>query len=301
MIRLLCALLLITGALLPLSVSASPTPSPRLDTLLAKPPNGFAELSQATFHGRFDAHDYAASYQSKAADAENVMTRNGFVDGYGMTWGQQSSGHILLEFVIAFEGGSGARTWLAYEEASDKSHPQYQHSNTVAGIDPYYGVHLVDASAHLVIDGFSFVKGNDMFGVGFVSPRDDVLSLATTQVRSQYDSAPNETIPRAQWPENASPQSDVSRLAMVDLARALGVVVILAFIAGVGGLLVGRVRRSRRPRMSPDGKQWWDGKRWIDSLYEPPPFAERTADGAYWWDGQYWRPVPTAQPPAGGR
>jgi hypothetical protein len=291
----------IAAALLPLSVSASPTPSPRLDTLLAAPPNGFTELSPATLHGRFDAHDYAASYQSKAADAEDAMRRDGFVDGYGMTWLQKSTGHVLVEFVIAFEGGRGAKSWLDYEEAPDKSHPQFQHSNTIAGIDPYYGVHLVDASAHVVIDGFSFVKGNDMFGVGFVSTKDDVLSQATTQVRSQYDSAPNETIPRAQWPENIS-QSDANDLAKVlDLARILGVVLILAFIVGVGGLVVGRVRRSRRPRMSPDGNHWWDGKRWIESVNEPPPFAERTADGAYWWDGQYWRPVATAQPPTSGR
>jgi hypothetical protein len=46
---------------------------------------------------------------------------------------------------------------------------------------------------------------------------------------------------------------------------------------------------------------WWDGKNWIDSMYVPPPFAERTSDGAYWWDGSVWRPVPAAQPPPSGQ
>jgi hypothetical protein len=285
---------MIAAALLPLTVSASPTPSPRLDTLLSPPPSGFAEVSTAKLHGRFDANEYASGYQSKAADAEDTMRRNGFVDGYAMTWMQQSTGHVLIEFVIAFSGGHGAKNWLAYEEASDKSHAEYQHSNSVAGIGQYYGAHLVDSAARFVVDGFSFVKGNDMFGVGFVSPKDDVLSLATAQVRRQYDSAPNETSPHAQWPEAVS-QGDT-----VDVARILGIVLILVFVVlvvGIGGLVVGRMLQSRRPRMSPDGNQWWDGKRWIESSYIPPPFAARTSDGAYWWDGQFWRPVPAAQAP----
>lgn len=213
--------------------------------MLAAPPTGFTELIPAKFHGQFTAHDYAATYESKAADAENTMRRNGFVDGFGVTWVQESTGHILIEFVIAFEGGNGARNWLAYEEASDKSHMEYQHSNSMAGIGPYYGVHLVDPFTHVVIDGFTFVKGNDMFGVGFASTKDDVLSLASTQVRSQYDFAPKETTPSAQWPENAS-KNDFN-----DLARILAVMLIVALVAGVGTLVVARVRS--RPRMETTG------------------------------------------------
>ena len=290
--RLLCALAVIAAALLPIAASAYPVPSPGLERVLAAPPTGFTELIQAKFHGRFTAHDYAATYDSKAADAEDAMRRNGFVDGFGVTWVQESTGHTLIEFVIAFEGGNGARSWLAYEEASIKSHMEYQHANSMAGIGPYYGVHLVDPFTQIVIDGFTFVKGNDMFGVGFASAKDDALSLATTQVRSQYDFAPKETIPSAQWAENAS-KNDFN-----DLARILAVVLIVALVAGVGTLVVARVRS--RPRMSPDGNHWWDGKQWIDSSHAPPPFAKRTADGVYWWDGLSWRPVAqTVQPPTG--
>jgi hypothetical protein len=153
----------------------------------------------------------------------------------------------------------------------------------------------VDPFTHLVMDAFYFVKGNDMFGVGFASTKDDVLSLATKQVKSQYEFAPKETIPRVQWPENAS-QSDFN-----DLVRILGTVLFLALVAGIGALVVAHVRRSR-PRISPGGDRWWDGKRWVDSLSATPPFAERTADGAYWWDGSSWRPVPqTVPPPETGR
>lgn len=285
--RLLCALPTIAAALLPIAASAYPVPSPSLETVMAAPPAGFIELIPARLHGRFTAHDYAVTYESQAAEAENTMLRNGFVDGFGVTWIQESTGHVLLEWVIAFEGGRGARNWLAYEKAADKGDPHYQHSNFMAGIDPYFGVHLADAST--VVDGFTFVKGNDIFGVGFASTKDDVLSLATAQTRSQYDFAPKETIPRTQWPENAS-KSDFN-----DLARILGVVLILALVVGVGTLVVVRARRSR-PRISPDGNHWWDGKNWIDSQHGPPPFAERTADGAYWWDGLNWRPVPQTVP-----
>jgi hypothetical protein len=286
----------ISVALLPLSVSAFASPFPSLDTLLVAPPVGFTEQNLGTLHGRFTAHDYAATYHERAVDAEHALGHDGFVDGYTVTWIQQSTGHFLIEWVIAFEGGKGARSWLAYEEASDRSEPTYQHSNFISGIGPYYGVHHADASTQVILDGFTFVKGNTMFGVGFASTRgDDVLALATAQVRNQYAAAPNQTIPQAQWPENANPRD------FIDLARILVVVITLALTVGIGVLVVGRVRQSRLPRLSPDGNHWWDGEHWIDSMYVPPPFAERTSDGAYWWDGSIWRPVPAAQPPPSGQ
>jgi hypothetical protein len=295
----------IAALFLPVGAFAAPTPSPSLDGLLAAPPAGYTAVTSGSFHGRFTARDYAASYKETAIAAQGVLERDGFVDGYGLTWSQRSTGRVLLEFVIAFKGGIGATDWLAYEKASDLSHPEFKHADTVAGIGSYYGVHLVSSSPSFIADAFSFVKGNDMFGVGFISPKDDVASLAATQVKLQYDSAPDATVPVAQWPENAASPQTAGAFDLggtVKTVLILTVILVVIFSVAAGVVLMVRRTRPLAPvpavsgptlnQMSPDGNQWWDGHRWIDSSVEPPPFAQRTDDGAYWWDGFSWRPVP---------
>jgi hypothetical protein len=236
--KLLCAGVAVMAAFGPISVSAAPSPSPALGTLLAAPPAGYTQLAGATFHGQFSAGAYAEQYQSSSLEAGVALIQDGFVDGYGMTWIQRSTGRVLLEFVIAFVGGKGANSWLGYEEKSDKISAGYAHPDTLAGIDPYYGVHLVLTSPRSYADAFSFVKGNDMFGVGFVSAKDDVLKLATSQTKTQYGSAPVETIPKAKWPEN----NKFSRGTINILAVVIGGVIALVLIAGVARLVVGRLR-----------------------------------------------------------
>jgi hypothetical protein len=45
----------------------------------------------------------------------------------------------------------------------------------------------------------------------------------------------------------------------------------------------------QRPQMSPDGRYWWDGDRWI------------TLDGRYWWKGEQWIAAPGSDgPPVAG-
>jgi hypothetical protein len=289
----------------PAGAIADATPSPTLDGLLAAAPAGYTAAATGSFHGRFTARDYASSYKETAVAAQGVLERDGFVDGYGLTWTQPSTGHVLLEFVIAFKGGTGAKDWLAFEKDSDLSHPEFKHAITAAGIDPYYGVHLVSTSPAFVADAFSFVKGNDMFGVGFVSAKDDVLSLATTQVATQYGSAPDDTIPPSQWPENASSPQVGSSFDLAGIVRSVlipTIVLIVIFLVAAGVVLVVRRKRplASAPvnsgptlnQMSADGNQWWDGRRWVESSIEAPPFAQRTDDGVYWWDGFSWRPVP---------
>lgn len=296
---------MVMAMLQPAGTLAAPTPSPGLDGLLAAPPAGYTAVTSGSFHGRFTASDYVAPYRETAQAALGVLQRDGFVDGYGLTWTQRSTGRVLVEFVIALEGGSGAKDWLAYEKASDLGHPEFKHADTVAGIDPYYGVHLVSTSPAFVTDAFSFVKGNDMFGVGFVSPNDDVASLASTQVKLQYDSAPASTIPPAQWPENATSPQTVSTFDLGGIVKTVLILtIILIAIFGVTAGVVMLVRRARPlaptpvvtgptlNQMSPDGNLWWDGQRWVDSSVEAPPFAQRTGDGAFWWDGFSWRAVP---------
>src|SRR5260370_9321607 len=94
-----------TLALAPMAAGASPTPNPSLDTVLAAPPGtGFSELTTSPLHGKFTAHDWATLSGSgtTATETENTLNHDGFVDGYGKTWAQASSGHALIEAVLAF-------------------------------------------------------------------------------------------------------------------------------------------------------------------------------------------------------
>jgi hypothetical protein len=223
-------------ALGPISASAAPTPSPALGSLLVAPPAGYTQLTTATLHGRFDVTTYASQYQSGNLLAEIALRQDGFVDGYGMTWIQRSSNRILLEFVIAFKGGKGANSWLGYEKASDENNPEYRHADTLGGIGTYYGAHLVFTSPTAFTDAFSFVKGNDMFGVGFVSAKDDVLKLAAAQTKSQYAAAPDQTIPKDQWPEVEQPKQTNF------LGAIIGAVLVLVLIGAAVRLVMVRRR-----------------------------------------------------------
>jgi hypothetical protein len=290
-------------AVAPLTVHASSSPNPSLDTVLAAPPTSdFAELATSPLHGKFTAHDWAmlSGNTSDAAQTESTLNKDGFVEGFGKTWAQASSGHALIEAVMAFRGGRGAHSALAGMEASDKSDTSYKKADIVTGITPYYGAHFVDSTNQVIEDFFAFVKGNDVFGIAFVSSKDDVLTDATRQIQTQYSSAPGATIPTSQWPENLSPASS---FPVALFGAGLG------FIVVVAGLVAFLVLRRRTPaqgayasfapalslQMSADGSYWWDGQAWRDAAHEAPPAAQRSTDGFYWWDGRTWRPVP--QPP----
>jgi len=226
--KLLYAVALI-AALAPISGLAAPSPSPALNGLLAAPPAGYKQLATGPFHGRFDATEYTQQYDSGQLQAGITLISDGFVDGYGMTWVQSSTHRVLIEFVIAFKGGKGAKSWLGFEAQADKASPGYQHSDSLTGIDAYYGAHLNLTAPAAVVDAFSFVKGNDMFGVGFVSPKNDVLKVATAQTKIQYAAAPDQTIPKASWPENAPSQRPQTNF----LGAIIGAVLVLVIIGGL--------------------------------------------------------------------
>lgn len=309
--RLIYALAISFLALGPLTATAAPIPSPGLDTVLVAPPSGYTELTSTSFHGSFTAHDYAvASDEAQATEIEKTLNHDGFVDGYGKTWIHQASQRAMVEAVIAFTGGRGAKDWLTAAEAGDKSDPTYVRADTITGVNPYYGGHFKYSSSNTVGDVFSFVKGNDVFIVGVVSTKDDVLSLATTQTKTQFDQAPGQTIPSSQWPENASKTVAGSfPLLAVGIIGALIVVAVVAVLAltmrrrgGMTPAMVAAPGAMGSPpaggvQMSTDGKYWWDGQNWRDAATETPPSAQRSSDGALWWDGQNWRPVPHAGPP----
>jgi hypothetical protein len=297
------------------ATAATPSPSPSLDSVLAKPPSAdFAELTTGQLHGEFTAHDWATSNgtnSSNATETEATLKRDGFVDGYGKTWASSSAGHALVEAVMAFAGGSGARKALTALEASDKADPSYKHADTVSGIDPYYGAHFADSSSNTVGDLFVFAKGNDVFFVILASTKDDVLNVAAQQAKTQYDTAPAGTIPTSQWPENAVSNAAASFpilgvvIALVFVIAVIAVVAVLALrrrgpTPMMAGAVAGAPGMAAEPggvQLSPDGNYWWDGQGWKDAAQEAPPAAQRSSDGTLWWDGRTWRPVPGAAQP----
>lgn len=288
-------------ALSPLTAAATASPSPSLDQVLAAAPSGYTELTTGGLHGQFTAHDWAITNAtgSDATETENTLNHDGFVDGYGKLWAQAAASHALFEAVMAFSGGQGAHRALTAFEVSTKAEQGYKHPDTLSGIDTYYGAHVVDPSSGAIVDEFNFVKGNDVFFVALGSQKDDVLQLATTQAKAQFDSAPESTIPTSQWPENASGSSG-SGFPAAGLGAIIGIIVavvaVIVFLARrratptpmmVGAGAVGGIQ------LSQDGNFWWDGQTWRDASREVPPTAQRSSDGTLWWDGRTWRPVPT--------
>jgi hypothetical protein len=226
---LLCALAIGASMLGPLSAAAATTPSPALATLLAPPPAGSSRLMSGPLQGQLTATAYAKQYQAKALEAGITLIHDGFVDAYGLEWVQRSNTQDLIEFAIAFAGEKGARDWLGYMEAADKTDPTYKHADNLTGIDPYYGSHTAATSPRVFTDFFAFVKGNDLFAVGVVSAKDDALKLVTSQTRRQYTSAPAQTIPKASWPENRPSQRPQTNF----LGTIIGGVLVLVGIGAV--------------------------------------------------------------------
>ena len=290
-------------ALLPLPAAAatSATLSPSLDQVLLAPPAGYATVATAAMHGKFTAADYTKPYSEQAVQGEHALIGAGFVEGYGLTWAQKTTKRTLVEFVIAFTGGAGARQWLDYEQTRAKSVATYKRADPLPGVDPFYGAHFVSGSTS--IEAFAFVKGNDVIGVSMSSPRDDKLALVTQQTMNQYYFAPVSTIPSDQWPENAKHGTPTPSFTAPNLSRVtpllLAAVALLGIVAVAAGVFMRWKRWKKAPasvalQMSPDGSHWWDGHAWRDSAREAPPFAQRSGDGSFWWDGHTWRPVPQA-------
>src|SRR5579859_8177553 len=232
-------------------VTASPAPSPGLDTILAAPPTpDYQEIDPSTpgiLEGPFDANGYASiGGGGNTSKTVKTLGDDGFIAGFGRAWAQQSTHRVLVEIVVAFSGGKGATRWLGQSEQADLADPTYQHAISVDGIDSYYGARLSD-SAHYFADAFVFVKGNDGFLVSTISDSDTLGDSAATQTRVQYQRAPVYTIPPSGWPESAHGSwisvATLTRLAPLFTAglAATGVVFWL------GTLFWMRARRRRAP------------------------------------------------------
>ena len=286
---------------------ATPSPSPSLDGLLAPPPA--ADYIEATpggaglLEGPFTSHDWSllAASGTEATRTETTLDRDGFVAGYGRTWVQRGTRHVLIEGVFAFNGGNGSKSYFSQSQLADKTLASYTGPLTLDGIPTYYGERLYDPAQGLYTDAFAMVKGNDLFLVAVASLKDDLGSSGATQAKKQYDMAPDFTIPPSQWPQSITATG-------FGFGWLLGDVFIGAVLLAVIGVVATLVVRSRRRpalagagplaslTLSPDGKYWWDGLAWKDANLEVPPTAQRSGDGQFWWDGNAWRPVHSTTP-----
>src|SRR5207245_9782929 len=80
--RIVCVVLVAAGALLPITASAIPIPSPTLASILLPPPRGYAELASAPFHGQFTSSAYAASWGEQSGRPQAALNVAGRVDAY---------------------------------------------------------------------------------------------------------------------------------------------------------------------------------------------------------------------------
>lgn len=283
----------------PVVAVAAPSPSPSLQTILAPGPAAYKTPVHGTVSGPMTAAQYAQIWGKDAAAAQSELEKDGYIDGYGVMLADTASGRIMAEYVIAFSGQSGALRFAGANNQRDVTNAAFQHVDTSSGLGPYYyGVHMAQASPALVLDSFDFVKGNDMFGVDFISNRDDVVAVATAQAESQYAAAPASTIPTNNWPENQAPPN--TSVGLGDLSPTVWMAILGLGVLLAGGVFLAMRRKEAagfapvQQRMSDDGNFWWGGSSWVSVEDVAPPWAQRSPDGAYWWDGRGWRPVPGA-------
>src|SRR6266851_2036515 len=131
-------------SMLPVSAAmAAPNPNPHLSQILAEPPStGYVELASHTpgiLEGPFDAGTYASIGGLDMQTTITTLAKDGFIAGFGRAWVQQSPSRVMVEIVVAFTGGSGARLWLQQSQLADLTDPTFQHSITVDGVETYYG------------------------------------------------------------------------------------------------------------------------------------------------------------------
>ncbi|HEV2216626.1 MAG TPA: hypothetical protein VGV88_03530 [Candidatus Dormibacteraeota bacterium] len=231
------------------AVAGAPTPSPNphLSQVLAEPPStGYVELASHTpgiLEGPFDAGTYASIGGIDMQSSITTLAQDGFIAGYGRAWVQQAPNRVLVEIVVAFTGGPGAKRWLRQSQMADLTDPTFQHSITVDGIETYYGARMSDSSSYFA-DAFVFVKGNDGFLVSTISSFDDLGDSAAMQTRVQYRHAPAYTIPPSGWP--GAPHTSFSVADATLLAARITAVAAAFGALWWTGLMAARRWRRRR-------------------------------------------------------
>ena len=242
-------------SMLPASAAlAAPNPNPHLSEILAEPPStSYVEVASHTpgiLEGPFDAGTYASIGGLDMQTTITTLAKDGFIAGFGRAWVQQSPSRVMVEIVVAFTGGNGAKQWLQQSQVADMTDPTFQHSITVDGIDSYYGARMSDSSSYFA-DAFLFVKGNDGFLVSTISGVDDLGDSAALQTRVQYRHAPAFTIPPEGWPGAKAPRFTVAN-AVAMAPRVTAWLVAGAALWWLAMIVARRYRRWRTSRAVQD-------------------------------------------------
>ena len=211
------------------------------------------------------------SYGAWAGDngqSEQAMRSDGFVTGYGRAWVQKGSQDSLREFVLAFNGTSGATHWFNDLKIFDQTSRYYTKDIATLSTSQAVGVEWTysDGGKEYSID---FAKGNLAFDVTMDSDSTDLSSTTLAQAQSEFDAVPE--------------SGDVALTSSKNLrpaAWAIGISLVVFVILLSAGLLalIRYGRNSSVPlayaagvQMSPDGHYWWDGTRWRLVASDPPP------------------------------
>jgi hypothetical protein len=272
---------------------------------LAYPPNSdYVEVTPTAtiLDGPFTAQQYAAYLKAIGQDASTVVTGfrlYGFTRGYARSWVEKGTLRALIERAFEFSSGSGANSFYeAIKVASGKA-KESRGSIDTGGTPDSFGFKADEGTFHDYIG--LLVKGNAVYEALMGSRTDDLTSALQLQVHALFETAPPETIPKGQWKDPLTAAVTNSfRLPSAVIVVALAVVALV--MVAVLLIVILALRRPRGlavpivPSMSPDGAYWWDGQRWRQASFDPPPSAPRSPDGAYWWDGRNWRPAGTPRP-----
>src|SRR2546428_13438593 len=90
--------------------------------------------------GAFDVAEYVNFLEpSNPSDMETTLKHDGFVSGFGRSWAQQGTTHLLLAIVVAFGVGTGAKRCLAPFPDADTPNQNFKGAIGVGGGVPSYG------------------------------------------------------------------------------------------------------------------------------------------------------------------
>lgn len=232
-------------ALVAFAVMTGAQGSVDLAEILAPPPSAdFTDAagSENVLSGSFNAHRYAewlAPTPPDVARLENIFNQEGFTRGYARSWFTLTSTkappgtnrHIwLIETVEEYGSAVGARSRYAGVVSYTKGGGDQFVREIETSIPSSFGAVIFSGASYFVM----FVKGNDVYIVRMEAELDDMTAATVNQAQAQFDIAPADTIPPAQWsnpqPPRAPDEYANAKAKVIVEGSLLGLVVIGRFL-----------------------------------------------------------------------